>query len=77
MDYSTQKLLDAIKTMRDFLDDAERSIGDKGRTDIDKANRVAHSLVWGLANAMAQVESCLAGVDRATQMEAMRKESTT
>lgn len=68
-----QHLRAAIKTMRDFMDEAERELDQPGSpiygTDLDKCNKVMHCLCWGVANASASVETAIKQVDREWQIE--------
>lgn len=53
---------DAIKIMRDALDDAERSVNTAG-TPEEAISRVLHRCAWGWANASGSLTTALSALE--------------
>ena len=49
----------AIKTMRQFLDDAERNINREGEEPEVMIERTLHKMAWGFANAASSLEAAI------------------
>lgn len=56
---ATERLLTAVRIMREACDDAERAIKDKRNNDLEKIRRTIHTLTWGHANAVGGITSAI------------------
>lgn len=54
--------LEAIATMRRFLDDAERNVNADDATPEDMIERVQHRMAWGLANATSSLGNAISAL---------------
>ena len=63
-------LCQALRTMRDACDDAERRVSSG---DSDAIQRVLHALAWGSANASSSIENALAVLEDERAIEAARR----
>jgi len=61
--YVVEALLEAVTTMRRFLDDAEQAAKRDHQTLLEKAVQVLHNLVWGYANASTRIEKAIMTID--------------
>lgn len=68
------KLQEAIQTMRNFCDDAERVVKDTYRSDANKVGQVLHNLAWGFANASSSVECANSQVEHDNERKVIELE---
>lgn len=62
--YIDDKVREAIATMRNFCDQAERDLSMYENSPTEKPACVMHQLAWGMANASSSLETAMNHVSR-------------
>lgn len=64
-----RNLNEAISTMRDFLERAERDVAQNGTDPHLATERLLHQFAWGQANAMSSIENAISYCGSIRRME--------